>query len=254
MENNVPFVPFPGPSVFSLRLPPAEIQIWSAETQVSEEQLQRFGAFLSEDEHARANRFVFERDRERFIVCRGLLRTLLSGYTGLPPDSLRFQYGTKGKPELAGGNIHFNISHSAELVLLTFSRSQPLGIDVECIRVVPEAEQIAESHFSRVERAAFRSVPSHLKTEAFFNCWTRKEAFVKALGDGLYIPLGQFDVTIEPGAEAGFLAIDGEIGKAAAWSLYHLVPKPGFVGALAVAGRAWRPVAWILPSHQQLSP
>lgn len=229
-----PASPLAGPS---LSLPEAEeIHVWAASLDQPQEKVQRLEALLEPAEIERAYRFRFDRHRRRFIVGRGVLRTLLGRYLGVDPRSLGFRYGEKGKPCLAPGwneDLSFNLSHSSELALYGFGHRLELGIDVERRRELPGAEDIAERFFSEPERSALRRVAPEAKSEAFFNCWTRKEAYIKATGDGLSMALDRFDVTLLPGEPARMLAADGDPAAAGRWSMVHLEPAPGYVGALA---------------------
>jgi 4'-phosphopantetheinyl transferase len=154
---------------------------------------------LSHDEIARAERFHFERDRRRFVVGRGLLRAILGRYMGIESERLRFRYGEYGKPYLAeeygGKALQFNVAHSQDMALYAIARDREVGVDIEYIRPFPNLMQIAEQFFSARENIALQAVPEHLKDEAFFTCWTRKEAYIKARGDGLSLPLDRFDVS-----------------------------------------------------------
>jgi 4'-phosphopantetheinyl transferase len=198
---------------------------------------------LSHDELERAGRFKFDRDNRRFVVSRGLLRDVLSRYAGIDPALLRFTYGPKGKPGLEttppNTGLHFNLSHAHELMMIAISVDTPLGIDVEYVRELPDLDDIARGFFSASEYSDLRRTPRTQRTEAFFNCWTRKEAYVKAIGDGLSAPLDRFDVTLTPGEPARIRGFAGDPANATRWSLYHLEPEPGYVGALAVKGNSW---------------
>jgi 4'-phosphopantetheinyl transferase len=195
---------------------------------------------LSHDEQARANRFYLERDRRRFIVARGALRTILGRYLGVEPGQLRFRYESHGKPflsdDLGAGELRFNLAHSNELALYAFTCGREIGIDVEYIHPVPDVEQIAARFFSVNENAALRMLPESQRLEAFFDCWTRKEAYIKALGEGLTQPLDQFQVSLIPGERAQLLSVNDVPEKVMRWSMATLSPAPGYVGALAVKG------------------
>jgi 4'-phosphopantetheinyl transferase len=197
---------------------------------------------LSEDERERARRLRFERDRRRFVVARGTLRGLLARYTALDPAALRFQYGRRGKPALAAElnatGLRFNLSHSHELALYAVARGRELGIDVEQRRPDRAEAGIAERFFSPRELEALRALPTERWTEAFFTCWTRKEAYIKAKGAGFGIALDQFDVTVAPGQPAVLLATRQDPPDAARWSLHDLHPGDGYAGALAMEGDA----------------
>lgn len=198
---------------------------------------------LNTDEQERARRFYFDRDRNHYIAARGLLRILLGRYLQTPPDHVTFAYGPNDKPMLDraihDSNLTFNISHSKGVGLLAFGRDREIGVDVEGVRLVDDAEAIAERFFSASENMIFRQVPEAQKGQAFFNCWTRKEAFIKAIGEGLSHPLDTFDVTLRPGEPARLLRIDGSETAASRWQLHNLDPYPGYVGAVIASGQSW---------------
>jgi 4'-phosphopantetheinyl transferase len=195
-------------------------------------------SLLSPDERERAARFRFEKHRSRFVVARARLRELIGDYAGCHPQAVEFTYGPNGKPGLGDRPLHFNVSHSEALALYAFSRSNPLGVDIEQIRELTDSDAIADRFFSRAECAEYRAVAPTEKTAAFFRCWTRKEAFIKATGDGLSYPLDRFDVSL--GDPARLLTIDGDAARASEWSMYHLTPAEGYIGAVAVQGRGFR--------------
>jgi 4'-phosphopantetheinyl transferase len=194
---------------------------------------------LDPAEVARADRFHFEKDRRQFVIGRGLLRTILGRYLNLKPHGLRFGYAAQGKPFLMGigdSTCRFNLSHSAGVVLIAVTANREPGIDLERIRPEFANETIAEEFFSSQEIAALRRLPAYVQPEAFFNCWTRKEAYLKARADGLSFPLSQFSVSLIPGEPAALLRVHGEPDETARWSLLHLDPGTGYVGALVVEG------------------
>jgi 4'-phosphopantetheinyl transferase len=146
---------------------------------------------LSHDEKRRANRFYFEKDRDSFIIGRGILRAVLGAYLGQSPRTIHFQYGPNGKPGLQPRSrpvLYFNLTHSEEFAVYAFSRDCELGVDLECLREIGNAEDIASRFFSPDECADLLSLNPDQRKEAFFNCWTRKEAYLKAVGDGLSVP------------------------------------------------------------------
>jgi 4'-phosphopantetheinyl transferase len=198
---------------------------------------------LSSDEIARAERFHFARDRTSFITARGLLRTLLGRYLSLPPGQVRFQYYPHGKPaldpDIANADLRFNLAHSHGLAVYAFGRGRELGVDVEQIRPEMAKERIAERFFSPVEVAALQALPLAVREEAFFLCWTRKEAYLKATGRGLSLRLDVFDVSVAPDAPAALLAARHDPHEVDHWTLHTLRPAPGYVGALAVEGHGW---------------
>ncbi len=211
-----------------------EIHIWQASLDQPTERWQTLAELLSPDETIRANAFHFERDQRRFIVARAVLRLLLGHYLNSGARDLKFVYGTKGKPSVANEpSLQFNVTHSHELALYAFGTHQPLGIDLEYQRTVTDMQGIARGNFSAHENAIFNALPDHLKQEAFFNCWTRKEAYIKALGEGLSHPLDSFDVTFVPGEPARLLDVYGFPDEAAQWSFHAFTPHPDYIAALA---------------------
>ena len=190
--------------------------------------------FLSADERARAARFMFERDRRHFIVCRGALRAALGEYLDMDPPAVRFTYGRRGKPDLAeDSGLAFNVSHAAGLALLAFARTGPIGVDVESVNRRIEAEELATRFFSEDEAKDLLTVPLPQRAEAFFNCWTRKESYIKAIGDGLTVPLDSFSVTLVPGQPAAMRWIAGD--DAHRWRIAAFAPAPGFVAAVSTS-------------------
>lgn len=199
---------------------------------------------LSSDEQARADRFHFERDRRRYIVGRGALRSILSGYLNADPHRLQFRYGHNGKPALISNALQFNVAHSRGLALVAVTPQQEVGVDVEYMRPVLDADQLAERFFSARESAALRSLPAHERHAAFFTCWTRKEAYIKAIGEGLSQPLDQFDVSLAPGEPPHFLSIRGDRAEAQHWSLFSLAPDENYAAAIAVRECGWQVSCW----------
>ncbi|WP_420630864.1 4'-phosphopantetheinyl transferase family protein [Candidatus Leptofilum sp.] len=232
-------------------LPDQELHVWVASLNRPQPQLNQFWQHLAEDERARANRFYFDHDRAHYIVARGLLRQLLGSYLQLPAHQIAFAYGEHGKPKLAAeqatSGLHFNISHAQGVALLAFARHREVGVDIEQIRPLDDAEQIAERFFSKNEVVVFAAVPAKQKPQAFFNCWTRKEAFIKVIGEGLSCPLDSFDVTLKPGEPAELLQVKGSQEEAARWRLENLNPANGYVGAVIAEGREWQLRYWQWP-------
>jgi 4'-phosphopantetheinyl transferase len=194
-------------------------------------------AQLSEEERERAGRFVFPADQRRYGAAHGQLRQVLAAYLGGSPAQLAFHLGPQGKPRLAArSELSFNLSHSGDLGLLAVSFGREVGIDTEAIRPVPDLDGLVARCFSGSERSALASVPEELRLTVFFEAWTRKEAFLKALGDGLSRPLQSFDVSLLPGQPARLLSLDGDPAASRAFALRALRPGSGFVGAVAVQG------------------
>jgi len=222
----------------ALELPAGEIQVWSIPLDPPAGQVAALAATLTPDEEARAARFRFDVHRRRYVVGRGVLRALLGAYLGARPADLRFDYRERGKPDLArpfrGSGLSFNLSNSEDLALAGFVRGGDLGVDVEYLKEMPDLEEIATRFFSASEVSTLAGVPAERKKEAFFNCWTRKEAYLKAVGVGLAAPLDSFAVTLLPGEAPRMLTLQGDAARAARWFFHHLEPRPEFLGALAI--------------------
>jgi 4'-phosphopantetheinyl transferase len=195
-------------------------------------------ALLCEAERERARRFAFESGRRRFIVARAQLRRLLGERMGLPPDSIELACGPWGKPALAprfsACGLRFNVSHCEDVAVHAFAQDGEIGVDVEAVRAVPDAADIVARFFSRSENEAYQALDSRDRPLGFFNCWTRKEAFIKAVGEGLSYPLDRFDVSLTPGKPARILRVDRMAGSDCGWTLHTFVPGPGLVGAIVV--------------------
>lgn len=192
-------------------------------------------ALLDPQERARAARFRFAADRHAFIGSHAVLRSVLARYLGCPAQALRFASDRHGKPWLPDhADWFFNLSHSAGWTLVGISRVGPIGVDLEAVRPVPDLLDIAERSFARSEARALAALPSVRRHDAFFACWTAKEAFLKASGVGLAGPLDGFEVGVDPDAPARLLAIDGDRDAALAWSLEGAVPGPDMRAAVAM--------------------
>ena len=209
--------------------------MWRASLEQPPAAVARLHALLAADERERAAAFHFARDRNRYIVGRGLLRSLLGGYAGRPPQELRFAYGAFGKPVLADAGPHFNLSHSGPLALLAVSADTEIGVDIEVDHVDFAQERIAERFFSQEEVRVLRSLPKRHQPHAFMTCWTRKEAFIKARGDGLSLRLDSFDVSLAPHAPAALLRTEWSADEPVQWWLRDLSDSSrGYVAALAM--------------------
>jgi 4'-phosphopantetheinyl transferase len=210
------------------------VHVWQARLDVPPERLAEYEALLAEDEQARAARFRFARDKEQYIAGRGMLRVLLGRYLGRSPETLKFSYSDFDKPFLSGYELQFNLAHSGGLVLYAFCREEAVGVDVEVERELADALQISERFFSPAERTVLKSLPQEQRIPAFFRCWSRKEAFIKAVGEGLSYPLDAFDVTLAPDEPARLLSIRGSAGEARQWTLWSLDLPQHYHGALVV--------------------
>jgi 4'-phosphopantetheinyl transferase len=231
-------------------LPPDEVHVWRATLDQPQDTIARFMRLLSLDERARAEKFQFEADGKRHIIGRGLSRTLLGHCLGSPADQLKFEYNEFGKPALAAGlyrPLAFNVSHSGELVLVALALGRDLGIDVERMRRDMAKEEIAARFFSPNECRALAALASDVQCAAFFACWTRKEAYLKARGDGLSLPLDQFDVAFVPGEKPRLLETRHDPAEARRWTMRALHPGHGCKAALAVEGSDWKLKCWDWP-------
>lgn len=195
---------------------------------------------MTDDERQRAARFRFERDRTRFVCARGLLRALLSSELGVAPDLIRFVYGPHGKPSLAKGQadsgLRFNVSHSDGLGLFVLARDRAVGVDLEKVRPLRYGHAVAERFFAADECAALSGLTGDAWDRGFFRCWTRKEAFVKAVGDGLSYPLRAFSVAVSEGEPARLLRVDGDASASERYWLTTYPAGTGFEAAIAVEG------------------
>lgn len=217
-----------------IRLDPREVQLWGIWLTASDAALAYYRSVLPLDERQRAERFTFENLQRSYTLSRGALRILLAYYLGCPPSQIELVCGPKGKPSLRGSSrIQFNASHSGQMAVYAFTLGCELGIDVEQLRELNDPESIAARFFSAAEALELLSLKPDDRAPAFFRCWTRKEAYVKAIGGGLAIPLNRFQVTLLPGVPARFVQITGDVENAGDWALHHLEPAPGYVGALA---------------------
>jgi 4'-phosphopantetheinyl transferase len=221
-----------------LRLLADEVHVWHATLEVDAATLAALHRLLAADERVRAGRFRFSRDRYHFVACRGLLRRLLGDYLGCDPGAVVLGEGPRGKPRLEPprGALEFNASHSFGRALLAFARGRRLGVDLERIRADLATDGIAESSFSAGELAELRALPRAQQLDGFFNAWTRKEAFVKAVGEGVYYGLDCFDVSLAPEREPRLLHTRRDPAEAARWSLRALDAPAGFAAAIVVEG------------------
>lgn len=228
----------------NLELAADEVHVWRGTLNQSPEVVERLRGCLSPDEQEKAARFYHEHDRRHSIIARSMLRAILARYLDCAPSALRFSYSAFGKPELRlrplDPPLRFNLSHSKDLALVAVTLDCAIGIDLEWVRKELLGEQIAERFFSAAEVSSLRALPHTSQVEAFFNCWTRKEAYIKARGLGLSLPLESFDVSLKPGEPAALLRTREHTEEAARWSLKELPVAPGYAAAVAVERAAWR--------------
>ncbi len=232
------------------------VHVWRAALHTPTSVVQCYQRYLIEEELKHAGRFHFEKDRNHFIVAHGILRILIGRYLNVEPSQLHFCLNAYGKPSLESSShmpaLNFNISHSHDLALFAFTYTRQVGVDVEYMRLGGEGsgdggddyEQLAQHYFSAYERSVLQMLPVEEKRQAFFQCWTRKEAYIKARGMGLSLPLDLFDVSLRPDEPAALLHSRENAQEAACWSLRELLPGTGYVGALAVEGKDWQLHCW----------
>jgi 4'-phosphopantetheinyl transferase len=225
-------------------LPCDEVHVWQSALDHDPATVQRLEGLLDFDERGRAGRFYFRKDRERYIVGRGLLRMLLGQYLRVGPDAVRLWYTAHGKPvlvsEIGESDLTFNVAHSDSLILYAVARGREVGVDLERLRPGVECRELAEWFFSPREAAELAAVPPEQQERAFFAGWTRKEAYIKALGLGMAVPLDRFAVSLAPDRAAALLAAEHDPAQLGRWELCELTPAPGYLGALAVEGTGWR--------------
>ena len=215
-----------------------EIHVWPVSVWGSDSVVTRFESLLSPDELTRAATFRFENLRRSFVLSRGALRVLIGSFLQAPPEKLLLILGSHGKPGVAqpgAGSpaFEFNVSHSGGIAIFAFSSDCAVGIDIEQIRPLEDMRKVATHFFSREESEDLFSLPPDERERAFFLCWTRKEAYVKAVGEGLSIPLDSFQVTLRPGEPARFLHLNHDVSLAQAWTLHNLEVASGYAAALA---------------------
>jgi 4'-phosphopantetheinyl transferase len=220
-------------------LGPDDVHVWSIPLDLPRDGPSSLARVLSPEERERAGRFIAALDRARFIAGHARLRGILGRYLDIVPSVIRFETSSFGKPRLLtdrpGGELPFNFSHSDGLALCAVSRGREVGVDVERIEPSSSLAEIAGRYFSPREAAALAALPPEEQRDAFYACWSRKEAYVKARGRGLSIPLDSFDVSLAPGDQDALLADRGEQGGLA-WRIFDLSPAAGFAGAVAVEG------------------
>jgi 4'-phosphopantetheinyl transferase len=218
----------------SFELAGRNIHVWSVHIDEPDTVSAPFERFLQSDERERADRYKFDHLRHSFVLVRGVLRILLGNYLGMSPGAIQFTYGPKGKPALpAPANVHFNASHSGGLAVFAFAQGCELGVDLERIRVLSDIQDIAERFFCPEEARELMSLGANEREHAFFHCWTRKEAYLKAIGDGLSASLDSFRVTLQPGHAARFIHIEHDTNAAEAWVLHDLQLAPDYAAGLA---------------------
>lgn len=235
------------PATGRLLLRPEEAHVWRVSLLAEDPAVFALRGALSPDECKRADRFHFQKDRHAFTITRAVLRLLLGRATQRDPREIRFEHGPQGKPTLPAGSapdVRFNVSHSNHVALIAMVLEKEVGVDVEFIRSLRGDKDIPERFFSPREVAALRALPESRQEEAFFACWTRKEAYIKARGGGLTIPLDQFDVSLAPDEPAALLEVRGDPREARRWGMRELKPGEGYAAAIVCEGTDWELQCW----------
>lgn len=225
----------------SLDLQPDKVDVWRISLDLPPDSVKRLESALSVDESRRAARFYFPADRDRYITAHGCLRDILALYLRCEPAQLSFSTNKYGKPALIGHDLEFNLSHSGDFALIAVTRARKVGVDLERIRSDMAVERLASRFFSPGEVSELVALAPEQRVTGFFTCWTRKEAYIKARGLGLSLPLDSFDVSLAPDEPAILHATRPEQQEAAGWTLLALNVDPGYAAALAVEGAALSP-------------
>ena len=229
-----------------LFLQPNQVHIWSVCKSTHEDRLPIYWELLNVEEQERALKFRFLKDRYCFIIARGVLRKLLSIYLGMAPAEIKFQFGDNGKPYVNHpSDINFNISHSGDTILLGFVQKYSIGVDVEYTKREIDVKRIAQLFFAEEEVASLFALDQAYHKQAFYNCWTRKEAFIKAVGSGLSFPLDQFVVSLDSTEEATLIDTKWDKKEKEKWVLNAIEPGKNYIGAVSVKGtvsaiQSWR--------------
>jgi 4'-phosphopantetheinyl transferase len=233
-------------------LGPKDVHVWLASLGQPSAVNTYLRKLLSRDEQAKADRYHFERDRQHFTVARGRLRELLSRYLGTDPAELRFAYSEYGKPRLEPepSSFNFNLAHSGGFALYAFTAIGEIGVDLEFIRPEFTGDEIARRFFSPSEVACLSKLADEMRARAFFDCWARKEAVIKAKGLGLSLGLDQFDVALTPGQPAALLRTRWDETEASRWSLRAVDVGPDFAAALALEADDWQVSYWQVPEDE----
>lgn len=214
------------------------VHLWCANLNISTKKQEEYWNYLSQEEQARSQRFRFEKHKNHFIAARGILRILIGRYLKTNPSDIYFEFGEFGKPFLSKHkNLQFNISHSEDYALFGFTLNNSIGVDIEYTLKEIDFNAIAPRFFAPNEVEKLFALPSFKQVEGFYSCWTRKEAFIKAIGNGLSLPLDQFEVTLEPEEETRLVAINWNPDEVAEWNLSSCIINKNYICALALKGK-----------------
>lgn len=213
-----------------------DVHIWCVNLDLPQQPIPQLVKILSEEEISKANRFRFQQHQHRFIVARSTLKIILGQYLNLEPGSIEFEYTSKGKPFLRGGEgLEFNISHSQSLALYGITRDRPIGVDIEYLRPMKDAEQLAKRFFCQSEYKVISELPPGEREKVFFRAWTAKEAFLKATGEGIGGGLDKVEVDLNQDSLL-LLSIQNDYHSVSEWTLLPLMPADDYLGAVVVKG------------------
>jgi 4'-phosphopantetheinyl transferase len=237
VQDDRPTLQWPSAPEEAIQLTPGQVHLWAAALNEFLDQLPKLEPLLSHDELARAEKFHFVEDCNRYMIRHGLLRLILSPYLEQVPSTIEFQHGAYGKPEVrsrsAGRPVFFNASHSSEIAVYAITADCPVGVDVERTRQIPEIEAIARRFFSPRETRTLLALPASSRLQAFYSCWTRKEAFLKATGEGIAENLEKVEVTLAPEDHPEVVSLTGDPRAHERWQLRPFSPAAGYLGCMA---------------------
>lgn len=219
-------------------LKPYQMHVWQGHLDIGPEEQKKYMGVLSKDEKEKASKFRFSKDRIAYIASRGMLRVLSGHYLNCPPEDIIFEYEAHGKPGYAHKtSLKFNVSHSGNMVIIGFLFDQVMGIDIEIIKDDFDVLDIGRNFFSKKEIAALNAIPKAMQHIAFYRCWTRKEAFIKAMGDGLSFPLDLFALSIDSDTTTSLLETSWDPKEKDQWELYSYIPADQYRAAIAIRGK-----------------
>jgi len=231
-----------------------EIHIWIFDLGNSGQDISAWEHFLSEEEIQRSKKYIFQNDNQRFVARRGILRLLLGQYLRIDPTAICYQINQFGKSAIPSNAIRFNLSACQNKVVIALSLQSEIGVDIEQVRFLPDLDRIAKQWFSTKECAELFTLARDKQLDAFYHAWTQKEAFVKAYGEGLSLPLQGFSVTVDPGLPGGILSISDDVEGVSAWKMITAAPDSGWRVAVCVQAEARQNIFWHAPTLAEFNP
>lgn len=223
---------------------PGEVHVWRADLNLSASQLTLGREMMSPEERERADRMVTQVLRDRRVAGQSILRDVVARYLHISPAKIVFDYGERGKPSVLGGELQFNLSHTEDMALVAITLAHPIGVDIESIKISKYHQGIVEKNYSAEEFAQYQALPESERLEAFFRAWTRKEAYIKAIGQGLYYPLENFTVDLCSVGDQGLLSIEGSTERARSWCLPSFKAAEKFMASVAIEAEIKNWVFW----------